>query len=171
MGRASVKPAFHSVWGSGEFVCPGLTAETISQLSPKDWQVFSLHLQPPVLWKPLSHSQANQRQPPPSQALHSSSSPFGTCSTPEPPGILSPTSPAHRHTSEQLCFAFPPGCTLRAPLLSLCRPGASPTLGYTTASRDGRWERGWKAVGSPALPEILLQPADGSWCSSTLCST
>lgn len=69
MERASVKLAFHSVWGNKGFVCPALTAETISQLSPKVFPSNSTS-SPPVLWKPLPHSQANQRQPSHSQALH-----------------------------------------------------------------------------------------------------
>lgn len=130
MGRTSVKLAFHSVWGNGGFVCPALTAETISQLSPKDRKAFSLHLQP------CGAVEASSPQPGKPEAAFSQPStpqflfPFGICSTPKPPGVLSPVSPADWHTSEQLCFAFPAGCTFHAPLLSLCHPQSLSYAGF-----------------------------------------
>lgn len=133
---------------------------------PGTGSVFSSTSSPLVHWKPLPHSQANQRQPSHSQALHHSCSPFWICSTPKPPGALSPISSAQWHPVSS--SAFPPGCTFHVPLPL---PWPEPLhAGLQHSFPDGCGEKGWEDAGASALPKIPLQAADGSWCSSTPCN-
>lgn len=166
MGRASVNLALHSVCAMGDLCALHWLQKPFPSFHPGTGSVFPSTSSPLVHWKPLPHSQANQRQPSHSQALHRSCSPFRICSTPKPPGVLSPISSAQWHPVSS--SAFPPGCTFHVPLPL---PWPEPLhAGLQHSFPDGCGEKGWEDAGASALPKIPLQAADGSWCSSTLCN-
>lgn len=159
MGRASEKLAFHSVWGNGGFVCLALTAETISQFLPKDWQVFSPP--PPALWcsGSLFHI-ARQTRGSLLTAKHSTVPPLHLGSV--APQNLQPSAPSALLTDTALSSsALHPSLAAHSLLLSspFAPPQSLSHAGLHHSFPDGCWEKGWEAAGSSTPPQIPLQAA------------
>lgn len=151
MGRASVKLAFHSVWGNRGFVCPALAAGTISQLSPKARQVFSLHLQPPgSLFSSARQSRGSHLTANPAQFLLS----IRDLQHPKTSGVPQPHQP---------CPLTPLSSSAVHSQLP-AHPQSLSQAALPQNSWDGCWEKGWRAVGPSALPKIPLQPAGNVLC-------